>query len=127
MTTKYSYTSEPTGLEERDGGYLVTSRLTGNFPGSPVDLRFAFRLERDKIAFLEIAPSVLISDSRAVGRWSPAEPGVSVPPSPWHFVMPEQTSSRRRVLCLASQFKVCGTSLPISRLPKEPPPLHMRR
>jgi len=55
-STKYSYTSEPIGLEERDGGYVVTSRLTGNFPGSPVDLRFAFRLERGRIAFLEIAP-----------------------------------------------------------------------
>jgi hypothetical protein len=55
-STKYSYTSEPIGLEEKDGGYVVTSRVTGNFPGSPVDLRFAFRLERGKIAFLEIAP-----------------------------------------------------------------------
>jgi hypothetical protein len=55
-STKYSYTSEPIGLEEKDGDYVVTSRLTGNFPGSPVDLRFAFRLERGKIAFLEIAP-----------------------------------------------------------------------
>ena len=55
-SAKYSYTSEPIGFEEEDGGYVVTSRLTGNFPGSPVDLRFAFRLERDKIAFLEITP-----------------------------------------------------------------------
>ena len=55
-STKYSYTSEPIGLEEKDGGYVVTSRVTGDFPGSPVDLRFAFRLERGKIAFLEIAP-----------------------------------------------------------------------
>ena len=55
-TTKYSYTSEPIGLEEKDGGYVVTSRVTGNFPGSPVDLRFAFRLERGKIAYLEITP-----------------------------------------------------------------------
>ena len=55
-STKYSYTSEPAGLEEKDGGYTVTSRLTGNFPGSPLDLRFAFRLEDGKIAFLEIAP-----------------------------------------------------------------------
>ena len=55
-STKYSYASEPIGLKEKDGGYVVTSRVTGNFPGSPVDLRFAFRLERGKIAFLEIAP-----------------------------------------------------------------------
>jgi hypothetical protein len=55
-STKYSYTSEPFGVERRGGDYVVTSRLTGNFPGSPVNLRFTFRLERDKIAFLEIAP-----------------------------------------------------------------------
>ena len=53
-STRYSYTSEPIGLEEKDGGYVVTSRVTGNFPGSPVDLRFAFRLERGRIASLEI-------------------------------------------------------------------------
>jgi len=32
------------------------SRLTGNFPGSPVDLRFFFELDGDKIASLEIIP-----------------------------------------------------------------------
>jgi hypothetical protein len=55
-STKYTYTSEPLTLDQRDGTTVVTSRLTGNFPGSPVDLRFFFRLERGKIAFLEIIP-----------------------------------------------------------------------
>ena len=55
-SAKYSYTSEPFALEHKDGYYIVTSRLTGNFPGSPIDLRYAFRLERGKIAFLEIKP-----------------------------------------------------------------------
>ena len=55
-STKYSYTSEPFAVAEKDGGYVVTSRLTGNFPGSPVDLRFTFRIERNKISYLEIAP-----------------------------------------------------------------------
>ena len=55
-SAKYSYTSEPYAVEQKDGRYIVTSRLTGNFPGSPVDLRFVFRLERGKIAFLEITP-----------------------------------------------------------------------
>ena len=54
--TKYTYSSEPFALERRDGTVIVTSRLTGNFPGSPIDLRFFFRLERGKIAFLEIIP-----------------------------------------------------------------------
>ena len=55
-STKYTYTSEPFAWEQRDGTTVVTSRLTGNFPGSPVDLRFFFRLERGKIEFLEITP-----------------------------------------------------------------------
>ena len=53
---KYTYTNVPFALERRDGMVIVTSRLTCNFPGSPVDLRFCFRLERGKIAFLEIIP-----------------------------------------------------------------------
>ena len=55
-SAKYQYTSEPVVCERRDGRVIVTSRLTGNFPGSPVDLRFSFRLEGDKIESLEIAP-----------------------------------------------------------------------
>jgi SnoaL-like domain len=55
-SAKYSYINEPFAVEQREGRYIVTSRLTGNFPGSPVDLRFVFRLERGKIAYLEIAP-----------------------------------------------------------------------
>jgi hypothetical protein len=34
----------------------VTGRVTGDFPGSPVDLQYRFTLEGDKIARLEIAP-----------------------------------------------------------------------
>ena len=55
-SAKYTYTSEPFAVDQKDGGYVVTSRLTGNFPGSPVNLRFASRVERGKIASLEIAP-----------------------------------------------------------------------
>lgn len=51
---KYTYTIAPLASEEKDGKTVVTSRLTGNFPGSPVDLRFFFKLEGDKIASLEI-------------------------------------------------------------------------
>lgn len=53
-SSKYSYTSEPIALEERDGKAVVTSHLVGDFPGSPVDLRFFFVLEGGKIASLEI-------------------------------------------------------------------------
>ncbi len=55
-STKYQYTSEPFASEQKDGKTVITSRLTGNFPGSPVDLRFFFGLEGDKIASLEIIP-----------------------------------------------------------------------
>ena len=43
-STKYKYTSEPFACTQQDGMTVVTSRLTGNFPGSPVDLRFFFVL-----------------------------------------------------------------------------------
>ena len=55
-STKYQYTSEPFACEEKDGKTVVTSRLVGNFPGSPLDLRYFFQLEGDKIASLEIIP-----------------------------------------------------------------------
>ena len=53
---KYTYTSEPIASEERDGKTVVTSRLTGTFPGSPVELCFFFKLDGDRIASLEIIP-----------------------------------------------------------------------
>ena len=56
VSAKYEYTSEPIACEEKDGKTIVTSHLVGNFPGSPVDLRFFFKLEGDKIASLEIIP-----------------------------------------------------------------------
>lgn len=55
-SAKYAYTSVPLAVEFKDGRHIVTSRLTGNFPGSPIDLRYLFRLERGKIAHLEITP-----------------------------------------------------------------------
>jgi hypothetical protein len=55
-SAKYQYTSEPFACEAKDGGMAITSHLVGNFPGSPVDLRYFFKLEGDKIAWLEIIP-----------------------------------------------------------------------
>ena len=54
-STQYTYTTEPFALEHSDGHPVVTSRVEGNFPGSPVDLRYRFRLERGLIASLEIS------------------------------------------------------------------------
>ncbi len=53
---KYTYTSEPFASKEEGGKTIVTSRLVGNFPGSPLNLRFIFGLEGDRIAALEIIP-----------------------------------------------------------------------
>ena len=55
-SAKYQYTSEPVACERRDGKIIVTSHLAGNFPGSPVNLRYFFGLEGKKIASLEIVP-----------------------------------------------------------------------
>ena len=54
-STQYAYTTEPFALDQDRGHHIVSSRVTGNFPGSPVNLRYRFRLERGLIASLEIA------------------------------------------------------------------------
>ena len=56
VSTKYQYTCEPFACEQTNGRTVVTCRLTGNFPGSPVDLRFFFELAGDRIASLEVIP-----------------------------------------------------------------------
>ena len=53
-SVKYRYTVVPLASEKQGGTTVVTSRLTGCFPGSPATLRYFFRLERGKISFLEI-------------------------------------------------------------------------
>ncbi len=51
---KYHHTIEPLSATERDGATVVTGRVAGDFPGSPVNLEHAFRLNGDKIVLLEI-------------------------------------------------------------------------
>ena len=51
---KYSYTVEPYFIATENGKTVVTSHLVGDFPGSPVDLRYVFVLADAKIAELEI-------------------------------------------------------------------------
>ena len=55
-SAKYQYTIDLLACGRNDGRIVVTSRLTGNFPGGTVNLRFFFGLEGDKIASLEIIP-----------------------------------------------------------------------
>jgi len=51
---KYQHTVEPLLCVQKDGKTIVTNRLTGNFPGSPIEIDFVFTLAGDKIVSLEI-------------------------------------------------------------------------
>jgi hypothetical protein len=54
---KYTYTTEVLDQDGRSGDrYLVTARLTGDFPGETVDLRCDFAVTSDLISRLVIAP-----------------------------------------------------------------------
>lgn len=53
-TQKYRYTMDPFFVATEDGKTQVTSHVVGDFPGSPVDLRFFFVLADDKISELEV-------------------------------------------------------------------------
>lgn len=53
-SSKFSYTVAPFAVSVEGGQTVVTGHVAGDFPGSPVDLRYAFVLEGDKIARLEI-------------------------------------------------------------------------
>ena len=50
----YHYTSEPLAVDASGPEVTVTARVTGDFPGSPVELRYRFTLEGASIARLEI-------------------------------------------------------------------------
>ncbi|WP_418137812.1 nuclear transport factor 2 family protein [Agrobacterium sp. El2ro-1b] len=52
---QYSYTVEPFLMTTENGKTQVTAHAAGDFPGSPIDLRFFFVLANDKVAELEIA------------------------------------------------------------------------
>jgi hypothetical protein len=51
---QYSYTVEPFFTATENGRIQVTAHAVGDFPGSPIDLRFFFVLANDKVAELEI-------------------------------------------------------------------------
>ena len=51
---KYQHTVEPLSIIQKEGRTIVTNRLTGKFPGSPIELEFAFTLRGNKIVSLEI-------------------------------------------------------------------------
>jgi hypothetical protein len=51
---RYHHSVVPISATERDGAVVVVGKVSGDFPGSPVDLQHVFRLDGDKIASLEI-------------------------------------------------------------------------
>ncbi|MGE0313759.1 MAG: nuclear transport factor 2 family protein [Lautropia sp.] len=53
-SSSYTYTVEPFAMDEQGGLQIVRGRVAGNFPGSPVDLRYRFRIEGGVISSLEI-------------------------------------------------------------------------
>jgi hypothetical protein len=53
-SNKYTYAAEPFAIEEAGDKIVVTANLVGDFPGSPLDLRYFFVLKSEKIASLEI-------------------------------------------------------------------------
>lgn len=54
VSTTYRPTVETVALAKADGKTIITGRVSGDFTGSPVDLRYAFTLAGEKIARLEI-------------------------------------------------------------------------
>ena len=55
-SAKFRYTVDQLGAQVSGNQTTVTGRVTGDFPGSPVDLHYRFTLDGEKIARLEIAP-----------------------------------------------------------------------
>jgi hypothetical protein len=55
-TRKYRVTVAVTDVSEKSNETRVTCRVAGSFPGSPVDLHYAFTLDGGKIAHLVIGP-----------------------------------------------------------------------
>lgn len=54
VKAKYQHVIEPLEMREENDVTKVRARVTGQFPGSPATLTFAFRLEGDQITGLEI-------------------------------------------------------------------------
>ena len=55
VSRKYRPTVDVLDVAETSGRTSVTVRVSGDFPGSPIELRYAFALNGEKIARLEIS------------------------------------------------------------------------
>jgi len=54
-TRKYRVSVRPTNVAQDDDATVVTAQVSGNFPGSPVELRYRFTVADGKIARLSIS------------------------------------------------------------------------
>jgi hypothetical protein len=52
---KYQYSVEPLSCSQEGQTVTLLARLSGNFPGSPVELTYTFELAEGKIASLDIS------------------------------------------------------------------------
>lgn len=52
----FTYQVEPLHAVHDEDRLIVTARVAGDFPGSPVSLKHVFRLQDGRIGSLEIAP-----------------------------------------------------------------------
>lgn len=53
-TEKYRATLEPIGYQANEEGGVLTVRVTGNFPGSPISLNYSLTYVAEKIRTLSI-------------------------------------------------------------------------
>lgn len=53
-TQKYRATVTPIGARQADERTIVTARVSGTFPGSPIELRYHFTITGERIGRLEI-------------------------------------------------------------------------
>jgi hypothetical protein len=53
---KYHHTIEPLAVSVRDGRVVVTGKVSGDFPGSPINLEHIFEIEHGRVVSLEIRP-----------------------------------------------------------------------
>ena len=51
---KYAFTLTPIHLSRQENEMILTAKMTGEFPGSPISARFQFVLDEGKIAKLNI-------------------------------------------------------------------------
>lgn len=51
---KYAFTLTPIRLSQKENEMILTAKMTGEFPGSPISARFQFVLDEGRIAKLNI-------------------------------------------------------------------------